>query len=209
MALTTTGTEGVFIDKDGTLIRDVPYNVDPRYIELMPGAGAALRRLQNEGYKLIVISNQSGIARNLFQETDLLPVNRQIQSLLAPHGVKLDAFCYCPHEPDDGCECRKPMPGMILRAAKDHLIVPQISWMIGDILHDIEAGNRAGCRTIHFDNGNETEWVKGAFRHPAYSVKTWAEAAHLICGGATTLANSDVSNRTHPRRKYDAASPTR
>lgn len=206
MAIAVAGA--VFIDKDGTLIRDVPYNVDPRHIQLMPGAGVALRRLQNEGYKLIVISNQPGIARNLFQENDLLPVNRQIHTLLAPHGVKLDAFYYCAHEPGDGCVCRKPMPGMILRAAKDHLIELQISWMIGDILHDVEAGNRAGCRTIHFDNGNETEWVKGPFRQPGYSVETWAEAAQVICGGATGVGNSNISNRINPRNG-EAASPTR
>jgi histidinol-phosphate phosphatase family protein len=197
MAITAAGA--VFIDKDGTLIRDVPYNVDPRHIRLMPGVGVALRRLQNEGYKLIVISNQSGIARSLFQENDLLPVNRQIQTLLAPYGVKLDAFYYCPHGPSDGCRCRKPMPGMILRAAKDHAIEPRISWMIGDILHDIEAGNRAACRTIHFDNGNETEWVKGAFRRPGYSVETWTEAAQIICGCSMSLGNSDVSKRLHLR----------
>jgi D-glycero-D-manno-heptose 1,7-bisphosphate phosphatase len=197
MAITAAGA--IFIDKDGTLIRDVPYNVDPRNIWLMPGVGVALRRLQNEGYKLIVISNQSGVARNLFQENDLLPVNRQIQTLLAPYRVKLDAFYYCPHEPSDGCGCRKPMPGMILRAARDHAVEPRISWMIGDILHDIEAGNRAGCRTIHFDNGNETEWVKGTFRRPAYSVETWTEAVQVICTRTTSLGSSDVSKRLHPR----------
>jgi histidinol-phosphate phosphatase family protein len=207
MAIAATGA--VFIDKDGTLIPNVPHNVDPGHIQLMPGAGMALRRLQNEGYKLIVISNQPGIARNLFKENDLLPVNRRIHALLAPHGVQLDAFYYCPHEAGDGCECRKPMPGMILRAAKDHIIGPQISWMIGDILHDVEAGNRAGCRTIHFDNGNETEWVKGAFRQPAYSVETWAEAAQLICLAATPPGIRDGTNRAHPGRQYDASSPTR
>jgi D-glycero-D-manno-heptose 1,7-bisphosphate phosphatase len=205
MAVTATGA--VFIDKDGTLIRDVPYNVDPRLIRLMPGAAVALRHLQNERYRLIVISNQPGIARNLFPENDLLAVNRQIQTLLAPYGVKMDAFYYCPHEPSDRCGCRKPMPGMILRAAKDHAIDPQISWMIGDILHDIEAGNRAGCRTIHFDNGNETEWIKGAFRQPACSVETWTEAAQVICGRTMSLGNSDVSNRVH-LCSYDQAHPT-
>lgn len=210
MAVTATGAVfagAVFIDKDGTLIRDVPHNVDPGHIQLMPGAGMALRRLKNEEYKLIVISNQSGIARNLFQENDLLAVNRQIQTLLAPFGVKMDAFYYCPHEPSDGCGCRKPMPGMILSAAKDHLIEPRISWMIGDILHDIEAGNRAGCRTIHFDNGNETEWIKGASRQPAYSVTTWTETARIICARAKSLGNKDAGNRVH-LCSYDQAHPT-
>ncbi|SEP26718.1 HAD-IIIA family hydrolase [Nitrosovibrio sp. Nv6] len=175
------GGRAVFIDKDGTLIHDVPYNVDPRHVWLSCGAGRALRRMKDAGYKLIVVSNQSGIARSLFKEKDLLPINRRIQTLLAPYGAQIDAFYYCPHAPDDGCECRKPMPGMILRAAKDYAIKPQISWMIGDILHDVEAGNRSGCHTIHFNNGNETEWVMGDYRQPVYSVRDLTEAADIIC----------------------------
>jgi D-glycero-D-manno-heptose 1,7-bisphosphate phosphatase len=176
----------VFIDKDGTLIRDVPYNVDPKNVQLTMGAGRALWRMKNAGYQLIVVSNQSGVARGLFEEKDLLPINRQIQTLLAPYGVKVDAFYYCPHGPDGGCECRKPMPGMILRAARDYAVGPQISWMIGDILNDVEAGNRAGCRTIHVDNGNETEWIRSDYRQPLYTVKDLAEAAGIICHEAST-----------------------
>jgi histidinol-phosphate phosphatase family protein len=178
----------VFIDKDGTLIRDVPYNVDPRHVSLTKGAGAALRRMKNEGYQLVVISNQSGIARGLFEEKDLLAVNRQIQRLLAPYGVEVDAFYYCPHGPGDECSCRKPKPGMILQAADERAIATRISWMIGDILNDIEAGNRAGCRTIHLDNGNETEWIKGSYREPSYSVRDLTEAADIICHYANTGA---------------------
>lgn len=174
------GGKAVFIDKDGTMIRDVPYNVDPRYIRLTAKTGRALRRMKDAGYKLIVISNQSGIARSLFKERDLLAVNRRVQALLARYGVKVDAFYYCPHAPDDRCECRKPMPGMILRAAKDHAVNLRISWMIGDILNDVEAGNRAGCRTIHIDNGNETEWLKGDYRQPSYTVRDLAAAAEII-----------------------------
>jgi histidinol-phosphate phosphatase family protein len=170
----------VFIDKDGTLIQDVPYNIDPGNVCLMAGAGQALCHIKNAGYKVIVISNQSGVAKGLFEERELLSVNEQIQALLAPYGVKVDTFYYCPHGPDDGCDCRKPMPGMILRAAKDHVIDLRRSWMIGDILHDVEAGNRAGCYTIHLDNGGETEWVKGDYRQPLYSVKDLAAAADII-----------------------------
>lgn len=204
MALAAGGA--LFIDKDGTLIRDVPYNIDPAHVRLMPGAGPALRRLQEQGYKLIVISNQSGVARNLFKENDLRPVNSRIQTLLAPYGVKMDAFYYCPHGESDACECRKPLPGMILRAARDHAIDPGVSWMIGDILHDIEAGNRAGCRTIHFDNGNETEWVKGKFRKPSYSVATLTEAADVIYSHAVGV-NSNVGHRAHGRNAKKAARP--
>jgi histidinol-phosphate phosphatase family protein len=179
---TATG-KAVFIDKDGTLVHDVPYNVDPRYVRLVTNAGPALRNMKNAGYKLIVISNQSGVGRGLFEEKDLLPVNRCIQSLLATYDVSIDAFYYCPHGPSDGCECRKPMPGMILKAARDHGVALQTSWMIGDILNDMEAGNRAGCRTIHLDNGNETEWVRGNYRKPMYSVTDWMEVAEIVCQG--------------------------
>jgi D,D-heptose 1,7-bisphosphate phosphatase len=187
---TATG-KAVFIDKDGTLVHDVPYNVDPRYIRLTAGAGAALRNMKNVGYKLIVISNQSGIARGLFEEKDLLPVNRCIQSLLAEYDVSIDAFYYCPHEPADGCRCRKPMPGLILQAARNHDVCLQASWMIGDILNDVEAGNRADCRTIHLDNGNETEWARGNYREPMYSVTDWMEAAEIVCQDV----GSDVMRR--------------
>ena len=190
MAVKRIEGRAVFIDKDGTLIHDVPYNVDPKNVQLTMGAGRALRRMKNAGYQLIVISNQSGIARGLFEEKDLLPINRQIQALLAPYNVKVDAFYYCPHGPDDGCECRKPMPGMILRAARDHAVEPQISWMIGDILNDVEAGNRAGCRTIHIDNGNETEWIRSDYRQPLYTVRDLAEAADIICHEASTSASA-------------------
>jgi D-glycero-D-manno-heptose 1,7-bisphosphate phosphatase len=178
----------VFIDKDGTLIHDVPYNIDPANVRLTAGAGQALRHMKNAGYKVIVISNQSGVAKGLFEERALLPVNERIQTLLAPYGVKVDAFYYCPHGPGHGCECRKPKPGMILRAAADHVIDLKRSWMIGDILHDVEAGNRAGCHTIHFDNGGETEWVRGDYRQPLYAVKDLAAAADIICHYAPASA---------------------
>ena len=173
-------------------MHDVPYNVDPRHVRLIADAGPALRNMKNAGYKLIVISNQSGVARGLFEEKDLLHVNRCIQSLLAAYDVSIDAFYYCPHGPNDGCECRKPMPGMILKAAKDYAINPEISWMTGDILNDVEAGNRAGCCTIHLDNGNETEWIKSDYRAPVYSVKDLMEAADIICHYASARERREV-----------------
>src|SRR5438445_7885005 len=98
--------KAVFIDKDGTLIHDVPYNVDPQCVRLVAGAGLALRFMKDADYKLIVISNQSGIARSLFKERDLVPINQRIQRLLAAYDVEIDAFYYCPHGPGDHCECR-------------------------------------------------------------------------------------------------------
>lgn len=177
----------VFIDKDGTLIIDIPYNVEPEKIELCDGCLPGLKKLQDEGYLLVIVSNQSGIARGCFREEALTAVEMQIKRMLAPAGIQLDGFYYCPHHPDGiikpyamECECRKPQPGMLVRAARKLNIDLSSSWMIGDILNDIEAGNRAGCKSILIDNGNETEWVMNALRRPAARVKNINEAAGYI-----------------------------
>lgn len=163
----------VFLDKDGTLIEDVPYNVDPGRVRLASGAGGALRELRIHGYSLIVVSNQAGVALGRFSLQALTAVERRIQELLRPSGVAVDAFYYCPHLPqapnvryDVRCLCRKPQPGLLRRAARDLRIELTESWLIGDILDDVEAGNRAGCRTVLVDVGNETEWRLGAHRQP-------------------------------------------
>ncbi len=181
----------IFLDKDGTLIEDVPYNVDPALIRLYPDVPEALRRFRAAGYRLIVISNQAGVARGYFEEEALVGVRETLYRLLAAEGVPLDGFYYCPHHPGGvvaayavACECRKPGPGMILRAAREHGVDLAGSWMVGDILNDVEAGNRAGCRTVLIDNGNETEWVAGEGRTPHLVARTVLEAALRITGNA-------------------------
>jgi D-glycero-D-manno-heptose 1,7-bisphosphate phosphatase len=175
----------IFIDKDGTLIPDIPYNVDPSKIELAFGAKAALKSLNQIGYKLIVISNQSGVARGYFPESALKAVQQRLQSLLAP--IPLTGFYYCPHYPTGkimnyalDCNCRKPKAGLLIKAAEDHQIDLVNSWMIGDILNDVEAGRRTGCRTILIDNGNETEWILSTDRMPHFCVTDWAEITTII-----------------------------
>jgi D-glycero-D-manno-heptose 1,7-bisphosphate phosphatase len=179
--------KAVFVDKDGTLIRDVPYNVKPEYVMLESGVTDALKKIKQHNYLLIVISNQSGIAKGLFTERDLEPVKTKIQELLYPADIQIDEFYFCPHHPDGvmkeyttACTCRKPEPGMILQAAVDFNIDLTSSWMIGDILHDIEAGNKAGCKTILIDNGNETQWITNEMRWPSYIVNGMDEAAAII-----------------------------
>jgi D-glycero-D-manno-heptose 1,7-bisphosphate phosphatase len=182
--------KAVFIDKDGTLIKDVPYNVEPEYIVLEDGVADALKKFKQHNYLLIVISNQSGVAKGLFTERDLQPVKTKIQELLYPKNIQIDHFYFCPHHPEGvmeeyatACICRKPEPGMILQAAVDFNIDLTSSWMIGDILHDIEAGNRAGCKTILIDNGNETQWITNEMRWPSYIVNRIEEAAVIILEG--------------------------
>ncbi|MGN6639938.1 MAG: D-glycero-alpha-D-manno-heptose-1,7-bisphosphate 7-phosphatase [Mucilaginibacter sp.] len=177
----------VFIDKDGTLIHDIPYNVDPDLIVLQDNSIEGLKDLQESGYKLIVVSNQSGVACGYFSEEALAVVEKKLRSLLGRHGIMLSGFYYCPHyvhgiihEYAVDCYCRKPMPGMLLHAAEVNNIDLTSSWMIGDILNDVEAGNRAGCKTILIDNGNETEWQTGEFRTPTVSCHNINEAADCI-----------------------------
>lgn len=179
--------KAVFIDKDGTLIRNVPYNADPELIILEPGAADALHLLRSHGYALVVVSNQSGIAHGYFKDSAMEAVKDRIATLLRWHGVQLDGFFYCPHHPNGSvkeyaveCLCRKPRPGMLLQAAGVLNIDLQQSWMIGDILHDVEAGNRAGCRTVLLDNGNETEWMINSYRQPSYITGDLLAAAQLI-----------------------------
>ena len=177
----------VFLDKDGTLIEDVPYNVNPDLIQLTAGAEIGLRSLTSAGYKLIIISNQSGVARGYFPELALQAVEAKLRHLLAKFGVTLTGFYYCPHHPQGKspynieCLCRKPEPGLIVRAAQECKIDLSSSWFVGDILNDVEAGYRAGCQTVLIDNGNETEWVISPQRIPDYIAIDLEQAAHFIC----------------------------
>lgn len=163
----------VFLDKDGTLVRNVPYNVDPALVSLEEGAGPALVRLAEHGYALVLVSNQSGVARGLFDVAALDAVTERIQALLHPFGVQLAGAYYCPHHPEGNveayataCACRKPGDGLLRAAAADLGLSLRDSWMVGDILDDIEAGRRAGCRTVLLDVGHETEWTPGPLRVP-------------------------------------------
>ena len=177
----------VFLDKDGTLIENVPYNADPLRVMLARDAGRALRALKEHGFLLVVVSNQPGVALARFTLQSLDCVERRIQELLASSAVEIDAFYYCPHLPQAPnvryavrCLCRKPQPGLLRQAARGWQIELAQSWLVGDTLDDVEAGNRASCRTVLVDNGNETEWRLGAHRQPHHLVGTLHEAAGLI-----------------------------
>ena len=177
----------VFLDKDGTLVENVPYNADPAKMRLFPGAAEGIRLLGTAGFRLFVVSNQSGVARGHFAEQGLVEVEARLRTLMAEAGAKLDGFYYCPHYPEGSvaeyslvCECRKPAPGMILNAGRDHGIDLARSWLIGDILDDVEAGRRAGCRTILIDNGHETEWRTSPERTPDHVAADLAQAAEIV-----------------------------
>jgi histidinol-phosphate phosphatase family protein len=179
--------KAVFLDKDGTIVKNVPYNVDPAKIELAAGCAEALLRLHKAGHPLIVVSNQPGLAKGLFSLEDLHKAEKYLARLLSSFGIPIKAFYYCPHHPQaiisqfrTDCFCRKPAPGLIERAAREHGLDLAGSWMIGDILNDVEAGKRAGCGTILINNGNETEWVRSSIRTPDYVVSDLVAAAEII-----------------------------
>lgn len=184
--------KAVFIDKDGTLIPDIPYNVNPDRIHLLPGVAEGLLLLKKEDYLFVVISNQSGVAHGYFLESELKRVEHKLRKLFCEHWLTLNGFYYCPHHINGtvqpyaiDCHCRKPKPGLLLQAAEDLMIDLSASWMIGDILNDVEAGKSAGCGTVFIDNGGETEWDLSASRTPDYTVTHFYEAAQKIAEHTT------------------------
>ncbi|MBA3453405.1 MAG: HAD family hydrolase [Deltaproteobacteria bacterium] len=155
-------TPALFLDRDGTLIVDVGYPRDPALVEPIPGAIAALRELQ-AAYKLVIISNQSGIGRGLITEAEAQAVHERVVSVFDAAGVTFAGAYYCPHAPDASCRCRKPAPGLLLDAAAALGIDLQRSVMVGDKASDLAAGRAAGCgRVIGFnldDDGDGSERV--------------------------------------------------
>jgi len=136
--------DAVLFDRDGTLVVDVPYNGDPGRVRPVPGAAAAIARLRRAGVPTAVVSNQSGIARGLVTEEQVRAVNARVEELLGPLGP----WAWCPHGPAEGCDCRKPAPGLILRAAARLGVEPARCVVIGDIGADVQAARAAGARAI-------------------------------------------------------------
>ncbi|HVO35009.1 MAG TPA: HAD family hydrolase [Gemmatimonadales bacterium] len=140
----------VFLDRDGTLVRDTGYLHDPALVELLPGVVDGLGALAQAGWPLVVVSNQSGIARGLFAPGAFDAVMARIAELLAPHGVRFAGVYYCPHHPDftGPCTCRKPGTELFERAARELGLDLRRSWFVGDKLHDVEPARRLGGRGI-------------------------------------------------------------
>jgi histidinol-phosphate phosphatase family protein len=138
----------VFLDRDGTIIADAGYISDPEDVVLLDGVCEGLQELRQAGYALVIVSNQSGVARQLITPRELCAVHERVLAELVSRGVGIDGAYYCPHCPDDSCDCRKPLPGLLLRAAADLEIDLRRSFCVGDSRRDVEAGRSAGCTTI-------------------------------------------------------------
>jgi D-glycero-D-manno-heptose 1,7-bisphosphate phosphatase len=181
----------VFLDRDGTLIEDAAYMVRPEQIRILRGVARALARLADAGYKLVVVTNQSGIARGLLTEDDLNLLHQRLDEQLELLGARVDVYYTCPHHPDPDqakrpelaidCDCRKPKPGLILQAAQDLEIDLANSWMLGDMWRDIQAGQAAGVRTIKLpaDAAHESPRPAGT-PPPTAEVADMEEAADVI-----------------------------
>jgi len=151
----------IFLDRDGVIIEDVHLLTNPGDIRILEGVARALRALEGAGFRLIVISNQTVVARGLITEQEVRAINAEIEHLLIQEGSPcFDGFYFCPHHPNAtvpdyrvDCECRKPRPGLLLRAAREHDLNLERSFVVGDRITDIIAGARAGCRTVLVQTG--------------------------------------------------------
>jgi histidinol-phosphate phosphatase family protein len=183
----------VLLDRDGTIIVERHYLSDPAGVELLPGAVAGLRRMREMGFGLAVITNQSGIGRGYFTQNTLDAVHARMMDLLGRHSVYLDGIYCCPHTPADACACRKPLPGLVHRAAADLGFHPSEAVMIGDKPCDIAVGRAVGAATFLVRTGYGAEVARqpitqaGAVR-PDYIVDDLDQAAKVIA--RTTAARA-------------------
>ncbi len=150
------GSRAVFLDRDGTIAEDVHYCRRPEDFRLLPTVPEAIRLLNDSGFKVVVITNQSGIARGYFTEEILARIHQKMLDELAVHGARIDAIYYCPHHPDDGCGCRKPGTALFHRAACELDVDFSLSYVIGDQPMDVDAGKALGCRTVLVTTGPGT-----------------------------------------------------
>jgi len=142
-------SRAVFLDRDGVLTKErADYVKTPDELEVLPGLEAPLREIQKRGFRIVVVTNQSVIGRGLTTHHEMSIIHEKLRREVEGLGCSIDGIYYCPHRPDEGCNCRKPQPGLILKASKDLGIDVANSWMIGDKEIDLEAAKRAGCRGI-------------------------------------------------------------
>lgn len=146
----TSKKRAIFLDRDGVINKEVDHLSNPAQFEFISGSIEALKILKQKGFLLIVITNQAGIARGLFSEEDLNQIHNKMRRILNQNGIIIDDIFYCPHHPDftGECDCRKPKPGMILKAQRKYNIDLQTSFMVGDTLSDFETGKAANCKTV-------------------------------------------------------------
>ena len=161
----------IFLDRDGTLNVEVNYLSAPEQLQLIAGAATAVQQLRAAGYAIIVVTNQSGLARGYLTLDDLRAIHEKLRRELALGGAWVDAIYFCPHHPDDQCECRKPKPGLLLQAAREHDLDLSRSVFIGDAESDLLAAQRAGAHGILVKTGHGLKWLP--------NISQWTDASPL------------------------------
>lgn len=176
--------KAVFVDRDGTINVDGPYLADPDKFEMYPGVGEGIKKLKENGFKIIVITNQSGIARGYFTEDDLAKVHNKMKKEFQKFNVELDGIYYCPHHPDDNCSCRKPQTELFEKAINEHDIDVKKSYMLGDKIQDVEAGEKIGVKTIlisvSITNEKKIRQNNTATHTPNYIATDFSKAVNWI-----------------------------
>jgi histidinol-phosphate phosphatase family protein len=180
------------LDRDGTIAPDVPYCSREEDFELYPGAGAAIKLFKDNGFKVVVITNQSGLARGYFTEETLGEIHNKLRTELKGFGVEIDAIYYCPHHPNDGCDCRKPGTALFRRAAHEMGIDIGASFLIGDSPMDIRAGRALGCRTVMLTTG--TGMGGSIADSPDFVAADLAEAAVLVINAVEKTKAASVDH---------------
>ncbi|MEP9412422.1 MAG: HAD family hydrolase [Candidatus Brocadia sp.] len=179
--------KAVFLDRDGTIVVHKPYLSSPEQLKLSPNAAQGIRLFREYGYLIIVVTNQSGVARGFFDEERLMLIHKRLMDMLEDEGVVIDGIYYCPHHTEGvikqykiDCTCRKPKPGMLLDAARKHHIDLTQSLMIGDSEVDVLAGKNAGCRCVLIRNSRIDEISTAPATGTDYIVEDLLEAAKLF-----------------------------
>lgn len=170
----------VLLDRDGTINVERHYLSDPDELELLPNAAAGLADLKRLGLGLVIVTNQSGVGRGFFDEVRLNAVHERLRGLLRASGVELDGIVCCTHRPDEGCSCRKPLPGLVEAAASEHGFSPDESFVIGDKPCDIDLGRAVGATTLLVRTGYGRQYATDAELQPDYVVDDLLDASRVI-----------------------------
>ena len=183
-------SKAVFLDRDGTIIEDAGYINSPDQIKFIPGSIEAIKKLNQAGYKVVIISNQAGVARGLLTEDMLQTIDKVIHRQILNGGGHIDASYYCPHHPEHGvypykqvCECRKPHPGLIKRAVREKNIELTGSFMVGDKSSDVETGRNVGIKTVFVRTGHGRNEEKNLKGKPDHIANNLPEAVRWILNG--------------------------
>lgn len=171
----------IFMDRDGVISRDSPDHIKSwDEFHFLPNSKEGIKLLNDYGFNIILITNQSVIARKMVTKQGLEYIHKKMKREIEESGGKIIKIYYCPHHPKDGCKCRKPKPGLLLQAIKDNNIDPSKSYMIGDRIMDVEAGKKVGCKTIIIPSSLELKEMKNCDIKPDYMAKDLLDASKWI-----------------------------